>query len=687
MRGCDRPSWQSRRSLIRLLVKLLLFTQIERTITSAHPGSQSAREEGLETAEEDRNSSALPNTSLKLALLSPSDMLDRLAKHYNRPVGDDAKRNTVIDCMASLLCALGSPYVQANFDSIRKHIASSILAGSYASRGHREESLSHSYASLLVGKLVCGQVLSEDGQFVALDVLTQHLYDFDKGGPGKMQSPWEARIAILSLSSVSTILSQAGCSKRYSQPNVERMLSDLLKHSDDGVRTAAANTLFSYCQNDPSRLYPILSDLLDALALGVAQEPGSETQHAIPSLSGPASGAAAAIQAYRIHPLYKSPDTLSRCMSLAMRMLRDSSKYDTYTSCTAITAAWQLIASVVSLDASTAQLHLAQLMLLWKNSFPRTTTRAQSATFEHNLADWLFLIRVRSSALLCMSCILSGSSGLTVEADTCRRLLAILIEAHAFSNPGPSSHAVAAANADSDLPQRQLVRTYKSHLYTCFSLLLERGFDFSAPEPVLRSLVVSALSEIIDGSRYLDANAVQSQVSGRLADDCSTWVSGSSWGHAAVALRHAGETLDAASPVLSLQAGQDAQEYTIEALQRGSHASHTSACARLVHRLACATKQDSSAAATSSCYNAAIRLFSISFFRLSAPHQLQTLQQIQEALQEGAGEQHQLRHHARLASVVACIVSTLRLAGAEKEGKGQIADDVLTSLSTVLSVG
>ena len=208
-----------------------------------------------------------------------------------------------------------------------------------------------------------------------------------------------------------------------------------LSHPSHSVRVTAPWALRCFCYSTPLRLPKTILTVMDKLQrdLATSLTPGSSSDAPLRAL-GHAYGLAALVSIVPQRPLYVSYDVSAKVLDMATQLLKHSGEHDVKVARTEVEVAWTLIASLMSLGPNFVRPHLPQLLVLWRNAPPKPTSKDSASNAGRPIAEWLFLLHIRESALGAIWCLLRHNSSTLVTLDVARRIASLLSNVLSFAN-------------------------------------------------------------------------------------------------------------------------------------------------------------------------------------------------------------------------------------------------------------
>ena len=663
LKGLERTPWQAQRRLVRLAASVLLLTQIERTPAARPKRPSTSRPKAAGDGDEEENDTeAVSATASPAALYTPSEMLAALSLPFNRATTSDTVRSAIFDVLAAVLHGVGPQYIETHFVAFHQHLQTHIVGGAYARTGSREQQVSCEYVALLVDELVLGRYMSEHGQVEAMEVLRQCLWkqEADPDHPSSLQGSSAVSSTISCMRSMSKAAMRAGTSSRFTDEGFEDRLLHLAASSSRALRRQAAATLAAFAKADPSRFEPLIANVVTSISQdlpGLAQLESAVSSRALQRLEGHAETLAALLTASLDYPLYTSTEGVSRAMSLATRMLRESGEHVLSTSSVEIRSSWTIISGALVLGSSIIRLHLPQLMLLWKNAFPKPSGKETAAAASRSREEWCFLLVIREAALSSILAFLRHAGAELATEDVTRRLMILVGHAHAFCTSVPAS--ARASQPPAAAITVVSAKVSPGHAYAaCWTrlgqCLLALGSQ-SALEPICTSVASLSFATLCHESKCRPRADGQAGANQSGQERVAMWPAGSRYGYAVNGLSRRPDHLDAVSPAVDLPAGQETIEFSLESLLRRLPFADPSDCGAYV----CSDWTDGPS--LSGPLETAISLFALYLPQLNPEDQSSFLLQMATSVQIQHGtEQGMLDQQALLASFLAILAVALR---------------------------
>lgn len=240
---------------------------------------------------------------------------------------------------------------------------------------------------------------------------------------------------------------------------------------------------------------------------------------------GHSYGLAALVCVIPDRPLYVSYDISAKVLDMAIQLLKRAGEHDVKVAGIEVEVAWTLIASLMSLGPNFVRPHLPQLLVLWRNALPKPTSKDNSVG--RPLAEWMFLLHVRESALGAILCFLEHNASTLVTLDVGRRIASLLSNALLFANNflGQNVEDVGESQVSPNVHSKGLSLKAREALlrrrvYQCFAIV---GFS-SITESTQSTLLQSVVSLFASPDGYA-GSSVQAAIASSSGTFTSVWQS------------------------------------------------------------------------------------------------------------------------------------------------------------------
>ncbi|KAH9922323.1 clathrin-coated vesicle protein [Epithele typhae] len=436
-------------------------------------------EEGKKGQKEDEDEDDIPGAHASAEeskpIMTPTEMLQQLSAHFNKPQATRRTRVGIFDCYAALLSLLGSSFVETNYSLVVTHLMNEIVTNPRNTGSRYEILFVRSLIEIILRDLIGVRLFSEQAQIAAIQELANtYLKRWPALMPGS--SAPNQLCLVIALREVSGLVQQLGNAPTLVQDALLDPLLNLLAHPSHSVRinTAWALRVMEKLQRDISSLTtPAAPSDIHLRALGHAY------------------GLAALLAVIPDRPLYVSYDVSAKVFDMAVQILKRAGEHDVRIAQIEIEIAWTCIASLMTLGPNFVRPHLPQLLVLWRNALPKPTTKDGAPG--RSISEWEFLLHVRESTIGAVHCFLKYNSPTLVTADVTRRISSLLSNGLAFANTyltsrvGLNQEELLAQTNGLMIDGREAL--LRSRVFQCFSLLGFSGVTESVQSSLLQSVI------------------------------------------------------------------------------------------------------------------------------------------------------------------------------------------------------
>ncbi|GBE87132.1 clathrin-coated vesicle protein [Sparassis crispa] len=520
VRSLENSDQLTRRSLSKLAAHMLASTQVPRVVPVVETSKKGKK--GQNANEDEEDIAPVPHVTAEEAkpVMTPTEMLNQLSIHFNRPQASRKTRIGIFDFYAALLALLGSSFVESNYPLIVNHFMTEIVSNPRNSSTRYEVLSIRSFVEILLRDLVGVRMLGEQAQITAIQELSNlYLKRWPAMMPGQT-APNSLCLAI-ALREVAGLLRQLGNAPPPVQDALVDPLLTLLSHPSHTIRVSTAWALRCFCYSTPLRLPKVLLSIVEMLQRDLT----SLTTPAAPAdihtrALGHAYGLAALLAVIPERPLYVSYDISAKVFDMAVQLLKRAGEHEVKIARTEIEIAWRCIASLMTLGPNFLRAHLPQLLVLWRNALPKPTSKDGAAG--RSPMEWMFLLHVRESALGAVHCFLKYNSPTLVTPDVTRRIASLLSNALQFANTFVA-HRVEVNPEEPQAGVKELSlegreALLRSRIFLCFSSL---GLS-SVTESIQSSLLQSAISLFASPDGYA-GSSVQAAIASSTGAFTSVW--------------------------------------------------------------------------------------------------------------------------------------------------------------------
>ncbi|CEG80418.1 hypothetical protein RMATCC62417_14760 [Rhizopus microsporus] len=497
----ENSTFPVRRSVSSLCATILLFTQRPATVDPAKPNIRHATtgEETVPTKAEDAVSSK------SVTLMSVEDMLSQISGCYNRPNSSRELRTGLIETYATLFILLGTEFVEANYDTITKHILCEILDKELSAS---DSAYLRTQVNFLLHHTINKKLLSEHGQAFAIKTLTNN---WVKKWPPLManQVAPSKQILLCVTNLISQLVSELEGAASSVQEVIVEPLFVLLSHPSFAVQMAAVWCIRCFCNACPSNLLKLLPKTMNLLEKDLSNLTNPTTTTKIFQRTiAYAYTAAAILSVFPSHPIYTSFELSARAMSLSSQLVKQVHK-DPKIASVQVQVAWTLVGSVMCLGPNLVKIHLPQLLLLWKSALPKPSGKEVNSI--RSEPEWSFLFHTRECAISSIYSFLLHNSQSLVTLDIAKRIAALLNNTLAFLATAPVTFAATTLSPCVPYETRLIDQSYclRRRIFQCFITLRPHLPTY---ESSLNSLLRHSLTVFIELDKISASSRAQQQV-------------------------------------------------------------------------------------------------------------------------------------------------------------------------------
>ncbi|ORX97701.1 ARM repeat-containing protein [Basidiobolus meristosporus CBS 931.73] len=375
----------------------------------------------------------------------------------------------IIETYSELLLSLGSNFIEANYAAISKHIIVE-LVGKNLSGSKLDILCVQEWCSFLLRDIIGKRLLSEQGQVLAVRELTNTwIKPWESNNPSKY-------ILRCVLNEVNGLVLDLGGVASSVQDSLIDPLVTLLGHTSHTVQIALASCFRSLCYSLPAHLPKLISKILKLLQRTIP------TNVTVPTSSmgvfkkclGLSQVLCALITLIPEKQLYISHELYGGIFSVAVRLLKNATSSETqhmWISSVEYRVGWSLIGSLMCIGPQFSQLHMSQLMILWRNSLPKMLAKDAN----RGVTDWLYMLQIREVALGALYSFLIHNGEELITTDAAKRITQFLDNTLAFLALIPSS--ILSSNTSSSqlfpctLDLTECENLVRKRLFECYSVL------------------------------------------------------------------------------------------------------------------------------------------------------------------------------------------------------------------------
>lgn len=576
--------------------------------------------------------------------------------------------------MSLLFTRLGSAYLCENIQDIWECLVANLVDGPQSKTSDQQSHIAQAYITFIIGRLVCQHILHEPEQADMLRYFVERCTSHSIVVPGKPDQP--LIMLRMSLKQVHNLLRSFGQSAVDEGLQLQTTLVSLCTHADSLTRKHAQACLTAFVGSAPSQLPSLIVTAMESLEslILVQQDKGDAQRTNQDELARHAGALSSLISALSMFPMYASSEVCTRAMSIASQLLKIAGDRDLHVSTLIITSAWSILEAILGLPRRLVNVHLPQILLLWKNALPKASHREGALAENRTLQEWIFLLSIRQAVLQSINSLLKSYNGIRDEGDLIRRIIALLNHATAFNASVPSFKCQPDDSA-------QIAQINK--LERCQS-------DFLAA--LMDAFLVVAHHPLLEPSRANLCNICIAQLTRRENSVASIQTSlhyppTSGFWESPICLPgftrdSEGEAFDTVSPIFGMERNLAFQEYLIEELPRvadvqpGQPVSHRSEEANVA------------SAKRATLLDASARLFASIFPLVSTGNQTQYIQALNERLQNipSTHNRQEKAISVLLVTTLACVALLARSMAENRKVVNAVEESLLTRMRDLLLV-
>ena len=384
---------------------------------------KSAKKQGVgvdEDGELERPGSPALRKSTAQLTLSLQDACKTLSNQYCKASTSNKARAGIAICYKQFLQQLPDGFVDEHYSVLADHFFTDVVDNPTISYNRYRSLLTRKYVALILEDTIASKILSENAQLNAARWLINNVL---KNYPPVLQERREPskRALVSALSALSSLISCLGSAMSLMSDACQEALLQVVQHPSYTVQIQVAQCFRVFALACPKQLLICSEHCVDRLVKELTQL--TEPRHSHRRCIAYANTLAAILSTARTRPLYGSVETFAHVLALATDLLKSSSGSELRVSATQIQVAWILIGGLMPLGPNFVKIHMAQLLLLWRNALPRPLSRDNAA--KRGSLEMSFLAHVRDCALGAMFVFLEYNSSL-VTTDSSKRLATML---------------------------------------------------------------------------------------------------------------------------------------------------------------------------------------------------------------------------------------------------------------------
>ncbi|CAH1153655.1 unnamed protein product [Phaedon cochleariae] len=417
-RAFDGSNYVVRCTVAKLLGALIAMTQQQQNI-SGKVSQQQQQQKGPKLVSLDEALGVFMSGFLRggVGFLKGTGEIIKGSSGVNREVRVGVTHGYVI-----FVQILGSKWLEKNMKAFLTHILY-LAANPKAASSHVDAVYSRKCINFIL-RSVLGKMLGEKAQASACKEIAQIIVkemnsiDFnpENAKDANQETLFSQHLLVCALQEIGTLVSSLGTTAHDlitdQSLNMIDVTMSVLIHPCQAARLAAAWCLRCICVAVPSQISP----LIDRCVSGIEQFRTSPE-----AISGYSSALAAVLGGVKLSPLGVPHMKGKIIFNTAEELLRSASQ-NSRLSLNRTQAGWLLIGAIMTLGIPVVKGLLPRMLLLWRNSFPRSAKELDSEKARGDVFTWQVTLEGRAGALSAMHSFLQNCSEL-VNEDTTRRLL------------------------------------------------------------------------------------------------------------------------------------------------------------------------------------------------------------------------------------------------------------------------
>ncbi|KAJ3091723.1 hypothetical protein HK102_013667 [Quaeritorhiza haematococci] len=486
--------------VVRRVVSGLIAHILSTSQSAPAPGkATTAKKPAKPVAAADASGASTAIGSSDQTILTVDEMLSLLASHFVKTTSREV-RIGIVESYVTLFKTLGIKFVEGQYVVIVKHMLD--LAA--------HAKLTTTRNDLLLMRHLCGFVLREVGKMISEGAQITALRELSTNWLRKWPAVTSNEVApskmvlVCVLNEVAALLIDLGPAAAAAQDALIEPCMTLLGHTSESVNVALAWALKCLCSSLPIHLPWLMNRVISLLQKDMANHTGEKPEH-LRRFVGYSNALAALISVVPNHSLHVSFESAAKVFGLSTQLLKSASgpnAKDPRVMLAQTQAAWNLIGSLMCLGPNFVRVHLSQLLLFWKNIFPKPIPKDSNAN--RSESEWLYVLSSRASALSALHSFLVNCSHDVITADVAKRIVVCLNNTMTFLSTLPTSYPTSSTPPPGAPPQIQttlncraveIENVLRKNLFQCYAciqpasiydttyaLLMKAVVDAFAPE-------------------------------------------------------------------------------------------------------------------------------------------------------------------------------------------------------------
>ncbi|KAL2916610.1 hypothetical protein HK105_203722 [Polyrhizophydium stewartii] len=422
-KSLEGSNYAVRRAFANLIAGLLTIAQTPGNLAKFSPKRSTKTDPAVSAA-----------AAAEMTILTETEIFTLISNQFIKAASRES-RTGIMEALATFLRRSGVKFVETHYPLILKSMVD--LASNPKAAAIRTEAPFVNECCAFVMREVVGKMLTETGQANSVrEIVSNYLARW----PAVLATdipPTDQALAFV-LGELAALFSDLGPAANECQEGVIQALFGILPHPSPTVRNALAWTFRAFCLALPEHLTGSLGKLVGVLQkdMGLLTVDRPEVADRV---IGYANVLAAVISVLPLHPLYAVYEDAATVFGFSTQLLKSMTGIrDARISACQTQIAWTLIGALMCLGPNFVKVHLSQLLLIWKNVFPKSQPKDINAN--RNELDWTFQLVSRESALAALYSFLTYNSKELATNDVAKRIVVCLNNTLHFLSTIPSTY-------------------------------------------------------------------------------------------------------------------------------------------------------------------------------------------------------------------------------------------------------
>ncbi|XP_039953261.1 HEAT repeat-containing protein 5B isoform X1 [Bactrocera tryoni] len=418
-RAFDGSNYEVRCAVAKLLGTLLAFTQQPPEGANKKPGQPISTKNQARNVSLDEALGILMSGFLRggVSFLKGTGEIIKGSSSVNREVRVGVTHSYVV-----FVQFMGSVWLERNLSTFLMH-ALDLVANPKAASSHVDAVYSRKCINFILRSII-GKMLGEKAQTSAckelIHIIAKQMNSIDFNPENAKDSNQETlfsqHLLVCALQELGSLVLGLGTTAQsllhdHALNSIDATCA-VLVHPCAAARLAAAWCLRCFCVAVPSQITPLIDRFVDAI---------EQMRSSPEAIAGYSAALAATLGSVRYSPL-GIPHTKGKVVFNTAEELLRSASQNSRMSLNRTQAGWLLIGAIMTLGSPVVKGLLPRMLLLWRNSFPRSNKELESEKARGDAFTWQVTLEGRAGALSVMHSFLLNCPDLVTE-DITRRLL------------------------------------------------------------------------------------------------------------------------------------------------------------------------------------------------------------------------------------------------------------------------